>query len=1087
MNDLTTTNENFERLERFESLAAGTYWRCKVEKPEIPLGMVLLIERIKYADNKMHSVILHGHPRHHFSTTKFTLHVRDFLNEFEFEPDGEAIRQSELREIQGEIDKANQQLLKFQTDPDFQKQQIHSLIYKGDQKKSLPTTSNTPPAISQNMSAVEALTIISVEGALDSFKATADHHLLVAKAQGTWLESKASRIAKLVSLMGPFYQEQALASLAKTNDIREHITELMKGIESLDLYTGKDIHIETISKGISAPPEIPLTLVQSRLYAQEELAVWVDVFEDFDYGNKSQFKRALKDNPDFVAQIFPTERCVLLMSIRRDSLRYSDDPITNSRMNAANLESFMLVRDGENIHQVFSPIESHASSMALFPSQGELDSPFRGVDGNSITFEDLRYADRKAGFQDKALHYKRYLILMCGLDSREKLFGHFHDEPEPFALVSLDFQNKYFNFIYDGGDGMLPTSYESRLSINSWIRNMNKYLNKGSHVICEWRKVVNYESAPHLFERDRGSYGYNYRFKKSFTNQAYAITRVIEHKGDLIIEAPLYNYYNDDKKPRNYKVKINPDDTSGFICLDMMKIEDVNYYIYNRSARSSNVNIIRMLKQAAAFLADKAQGDESQLIWIADNVNQNSLIKCTQEHVQQSIQVYKSYEGVLELPSMSNKAAFNAIFDVCYHLANYNNELQSLIESRLAESNMTPLRLVLSGNGRHYVYAALPEIERDDRFEKYNWVRKSEVIISSRGVRLVTGSLVLLKAFIPSEISLHEWDDIKLWINKSSAFKNAATKQKTLNVCDHALEALRGLNELRNNDEKLKEFAIQWFTKRNNDSSGRVVESSIVIPIGLHLSDGEVRFICLAVTGANFLNSLFKGFDCYSQFVEHYVECYRNEELARKKLDNLSENWMFCSCSADAITAPGINLLNGEGKQLRPAYSKSKSVPEKFADMSVSDHMSFMLKADADERRSDRENIFFPDSLLGNSFEIDSCTKTKTRLASDLFLAVKLSAALNGDTYIIGFICKEDTNRKHNAEQISKEFTNELLSAKMANTMSSSMVNEFFETESEATGFINATPNGYALIEPVELSVGIADLCTKYSAFVKKS
>ncbi|MFM5295107.1 hypothetical protein ACEUAI_12855 [Aeromonas veronii] len=1086
MNDLTTTNEHFDRFERFESLSAGTYWSCQVENAEIPLGMVLLIERIKYADNKMHSVILHGHPRHHFSTQKFTFHVREFLNDFQYEPNGEEIRLAELREIQGEIDKANQELLKFQTDPDYQKQQVHSLIYNGDEKKSLPTIHNASPTISPNMSAVDALSIISVEGALDAFKATADHHLRVAKAQGTWLETKASGIARLVSLMTPFYQEQAVAALAKTNDTREHISELMKGIESLDLYTGKDIHIETIAKGISAPPEMPLTLVQSRLYAQEELAVWVDVFEDFDYNNKFEFKKALKSNPDLVAQIFPTERCVLLMSIRRDSIRYSDDPFTNSRMNAANLESFMLVRDGENIYQVFSPIESHAASMALFPSQGELDAPFRGVDGKAITFDDLRYADRKAGFQDKALHYKRYLILMCGLDSREKLFGHFHNEQEPFALISLDFQNKYFNFIYDDGDGMLPTSYESRMPINTWILNMNKYLTKGSHVICEWRKVVNHESAPHLFERERGGYSYTYKFKKSFTNEAYAITRVIEHKGDLIIEAPLYNYYNDDKRPRNYKVKINPNDASGFICLDMMKLEDVNYYIYNRSARSSNVNVIRMLKQAAAFLADKAQGDESQLTWIADNVNKNSLIKCTQEHVQKSIQVYKSYEGVLALPSMSNKAAFNAIFDICYHLANYNSELQSLIECRLAESNMTPLRLVLSGNGRHYVYAALPESERDDRFEKFNWVRKYEVIVSSRGVRLVSGPLVLLKEFIPSEISLHEWDEIKLWVNKSSVFSNAASKQKALNTCDHALEALKELSDLRGDDEKMKQFAIRWFTKRNNDSSGRVVESSIVIPIGLHLSDGEVRYICLSITGANFLNSIFKGSEYYPQFVEHYVECYKNEDFARKKLNNLSEQWMFCSCPSNAII-PGINLLNGEGKELKPAYSKSKSLPEEFACVSVSDHMSFMLKADAEENRRDRHKIFFPESLLCNSTNIDDFTRTKTKLVSDLFLAAKVTASLNGETYIIGLVCKEENNNKQNLEMIRQEFTNELLNIKSSNTMTSSVTDEFFDSEHEAVEYINKTTSEHALIVPTELSAAMESICTKHNAFIKRA
>lgn len=1083
MNELTTTNDEFDRLERFYSLSAGTYWRCLKEKSEIPLGMVLLIEKIKYADDKMHSVIVHGHPRHHFSSEKFTFHVNDFLSAFEFEPNGEEIRAAELREIQGEISVANQELLNFQTDPSFQRQQVELLIHGNDEKKSLPTTSNPSPSINPNMSAVDALSIISAEGALDTFRTTADHHLQVATAQGTWLKNKASSIAKLVSSMTPFYEEQAVAALAKTNDIREHISELMKGIESLDMYTGKGIHVEAISKGISAPPEIPLTLVQTRLYAQEELAVWVDIFENFDFGNQNEFKKALRAHPGLVDQIFPTERCVLLMSIRRDSIHYSENLFKNAMLNTANLESFMLVRDGENIYQVFSPIESHASSSKLFPSQGDLDAPFRGVDGKSITFEDLRYADRKQGFQDNALHYKRYLILMCGLDSREKLFGQFHNELDPFAFISLNFQNKYFNFIYDGGDNMLPTSYESRPSIDRWIQNMNKYLTKGSHVICEWRKIVTYETAPHLFEMN--ARGYSYKFKKTFTEEAYAITRAIDHKGELIVEVPLHNYYHDGKKPRKYKVKLNNKDVNGFICLDMMTVEDVNYYLYNRSARSSNVNIIRILKRAAAFLADKALGDKSQIDWIVENANRNSLIKCTEDHVKKSIQLYKSHEGVLELPSMDDKAAFNPIFDICYHLANYDSKLQSLVEGKLLESGLTPLRLVLSGNGRHYVYAALPGHERDDRFETFNWVRKSEVILSNRGARLVTGPLVLLKDFVPSEISLHEWDDAKLWFNKSSVFNHAASKKKILDVCDNALEALKELNELRGDSEKLKKFTINWFTKRNNDSSVRVVESSIVIPVGLHLIRNEARFICLETDGAGLLDSLFKDSGFHSEFVDHYVSCYRNQELARKNLKGLSANWKFCSCPTNAISQ-GINLLTGEGKELNPSYSRAEDIPEEFACMSVSEHMLFMLDSDAKKHQGDSHKIFFPDSLLGSPIEVDCYTNTETKLVSSLFLAAKLSVSLNGENYIIGFICREETSKKRNAELIRKQFTGELVNIMKSSSMSSSMTDAYFETKEEAVEYINSTTSNATLIVPDELSESIASLCIKHSAFIKK-
>ena len=51
----------------------------------------------------------------------------------------------------------------------------------------------------------------------------------------------------------------------------------MDGIKSLDLYIGKDVVVNTIREGESAPPHIPLTFVQRKLAVDEETAVFFSI------------------------------------------------------------------------------------------------------------------------------------------------------------------------------------------------------------------------------------------------------------------------------------------------------------------------------------------------------------------------------------------------------------------------------------------------------------------------------------------------------------------------------------------------------------------------------------------------------------------------------------------------------------------------------------------------------------------------------------------------------------------------------------------------------------------------------------------
>lgn len=129
----------------------------------------------------------------------------------------------------------------------------------------------------------------------------ARHGHKLAVIQSEWLQGKNNEITRAVQAVVPYYQEMAAAQLAAFEESRENVESLMKGIASLDLFIGKDVVVNTIIKGNSAPSDIPLTFVQKKLLMDEELAVYLDLGDWFDFTKADLFDQALQKHPGLAA------------------------------------------------------------------------------------------------------------------------------------------------------------------------------------------------------------------------------------------------------------------------------------------------------------------------------------------------------------------------------------------------------------------------------------------------------------------------------------------------------------------------------------------------------------------------------------------------------------------------------------------------------------------------------------------------------------------------------------------------------------------------------------------------------------------
>jgi hypothetical protein len=371
----------------------------------------------------------------------------------------------------------------------------------------------------------------------------------------------------------------------------------------LDLYVGKGVDTFQVREGEPAPRDVPLSIVQKKLLIDEELALHRDVNEWFDVGHIHQFFDELKTNAALLRQVFPTERCVLVMATTRRYVDYGKSDFEAAVRNHQNSQVMMFVRNGGNIHVVHSPVESHLGSSRLFPRRSDGDAIFRGVDGRQIKFDDLAFTDKLSRHESEALHYRRFLILLAGLDHRKKLMGDFYDEKDAFEFISEEFQEKYFRFIRDD-DASASLPAERRASVKEWIAEMNSYVRPGSRIMGDWSTLITLETTPSAFERSSIYRKESDRRRLFSPWERFSIAVISRDGADLVTEVEVKGE-GARFKERSFKAKVNLGNYTEpfgrsehipYLCLDKVRVEDVRWYLHNRGERANHIAFIRMFK-----------------------------------------------------------------------------------------------------------------------------------------------------------------------------------------------------------------------------------------------------------------------------------------------------------------------------------------------------------------------------------------------------------------------------------------------------------------------------------------------------------
>lgn len=758
--DVKYKNDGVEIIEDSNVIKEGMFAILKKLHRNLPyeLGVALLIQELKFADNNLHSVRVRHHPKYSSDTVGFLLD--DFYQYFDVitQAEGETIRKGEIEDLQKLITHKEQAVQEYKDNP--KKLQAEALLIYSKRIES-PTATKTV----RTDNIARLLGQANAVEQINSIKSQADMFSDVAKIQADIIMTKVNELQTLMTKLTPFLVERYATTIASTKEAQDTIKEVNDGLSTLSLYTGEGVDVYDIKNGENANPEVPLSLVQNRIICDVELAYFNDkqaAYLDVD-NIYEQFFDVIANNPKLVDQIFPTERCVCVAVIRESDIDYKDN-LWNIIMNRQNKKSFLLIRNGENISAVFSPIGSHLVAKNLFPSKDVLDKCFLSrFDEMEITVDSLNYSDALSEVDKITLHYKRFLILLAGLQHRLNLLGQFYPEEEGFEIFFPHFQNKYFNFIHDqDGTGMLSDLKE--LSLDGYIAQQNNRLSKGSKIICQTLNMVSQEAAPYCWTYSwrRGTYSNSDALTRRPVNNV-EIATVEQDKDGFFVRFPVSSGFTE----RSALAKVRIDETRNsdldYLVLDSLSFERLENYISKRKYRQNYLKYIELFKGAKTYIQEFEIENQKNIQYYLDAVQQIKDIDKSPVEIKELVMgVINFFAPKVNQPTILgflHKLLSRAANEkVCESLANVHFVKDEVF---LTDSKAIAITVDRAGNG--FIYVSLPkklELSALSGVEQDYWVYRCPIKTIKHGkLNIDKAEIVSILDYVRDEIVIHVIDD----------------------------------------------------------------------------------------------------------------------------------------------------------------------------------------------------------------------------------------------------------------------------------------------------------------------------------------
>lgn len=680
----------------------GSWWRLAdathpiAHLPAPDHGMVLMVENVRIIDGAIHSVVLHPHPlwgpQRPSGGLKYL--VTDFLTAFSPESAGAELREAEIAAAMGRVQAISETMVTPPDPASLLSQQGEDEDGKGASDDTVTPAGHVPAAL------LPGEDVIAAQKAVET-------RIAAFEAQRSWITRKTEDLKAEMDLVAAYQSEKVNTTLAAISQETSRAEGLLQNVKTMRLFLGEDMSVTGILDGPGADPSEPLTFMQRMLFLDEEIIVnsLLEGFSD-DQMDPENLADIFNDNFGLVERMLPFPRCAAIVRVRRHSrtLDAQEMDIVQIfealQIAEADKRVHILVRDGQRLHMVTADdVTSRAER--FFPSRAEIDALFHtrsylGRETREILPDNVDYAEAREKHDERALSYKRFLILLWGLHERTDIFGPFMDKGANWLAATT--HDTRFRFVHDEEDAL----EDGRPDVATYITNLNAGMAHGSRALVYWKNAFDGENAPALCDitRDRIVMKAGVALRHEISQ-----TLITAQNGRLFGKAPaLRDSYNKPIREFDANVRLAqpasltpeyPDRApaiscaEGVLCLDHCRLEDVTYYIESRAARRQYLRFAHLLNAAHETLtSDRAQAE----------------ILAGQMDIESAGLDFSTFDSALHLWRSGNKwrwpqssAARKKILTIAKHIAN-----PKIVDTIKAQDNL--LRGGVTASGKIFAF-----------------------------------------------------------------------------------------------------------------------------------------------------------------------------------------------------------------------------------------------------------------------------------------------------------------------------------------------------------------------------------------------
>lgn len=565
------------QIEKNNELKAGNYYKRRAnpkpkKKEHYQAGDLVLVLEV---DENDQDVSYTAYTDNSWST----LPISDFLYWFQYEPNGRAIRDAEF---QGLLNQASSLAAEI-TDDAEQLQNIDQSF----KPNLLPgrTELETPDLLpNADIPADQpSVSLTRINPASDTLTA-ANKWIGDIATRRDDINDKKDQLSKYQKRIEGLQKEMKawMECLTSFKDITKKLNEV---IGNLNLYLGSDEEIIQLANGEPCSLNVPLSIRQLVLYMDEECALNAEN-GGIDARSISQFDEWLLADPRNLDQVLPEPKGIVCLKPKRKEVEYTKDSYTNSKLNEANKETYILIRNGANL---FRLLTSWQTGDYFFPTKTEFEKyeyeTFYdyGIGRNTTTEhrkivpkDGYKYTEMLEKIERLEKHYSRALILLQGIVDRTGIFPELQNIG--LNLMDVSVHNQYLRFIHDGDPSKLLVT--GRETFHAWQKRINQTLTAGDRIIG----LFNYHYADK--SRTRSEYSGRPDTETLYTLEKGSPLRVM-------IESSGYSW-RDRKNRVSYQIHKSD---GNIIAFDQITLEDCDYFLTDRLSRSEYMDMFPLIRR----------------------------------------------------------------------------------------------------------------------------------------------------------------------------------------------------------------------------------------------------------------------------------------------------------------------------------------------------------------------------------------------------------------------------------------------------------------------------------------------------------